>query len=476
MSVRIKLDLLSPEQKETIRKNLLLQPKNNNFSRGRRNWFSNTEKDPIQFYYVDKPNNEIVLPYFFGNALMGKHINGALEYPSGKYNFTGTLRDYQLKPNQEALLQLRTYGTTTLNYSTGAGKSISAAYLGSELNGLVLVMTNRKTIQKGWVSTFEEFTDAGVWVFDGKNPIPEKCNVILTMDGVFQKIPEDIKKLVSVFILDECHMFCTPSQVPTLLGLQPKYIITCTATLERKDQMHSMIHAMAGTHKVVCEVNKKFVVYKLCTGIMIENVKNKLGENNWAQLVKDHSNHPLRNAYIIDLIEQNSDHKIMVLTWNKQHVNLLYEVLKKRGVSVDKVCGNKGNFIDCQVLVGTISKMGTGFDAKNVATDWQGRQFNMLFITGSTKSIPLLKQMRGRAFRSDFPVIFDLVDENKIVKRHWTERRKEYLTMNCEIKVIKMSQTVIETENSDKSKKEKDQAVHQHRIQKFIKQMNDKNK
>lgn len=467
MSVRIKLDSLTPEQKEIIRKQLVLQPKNTNFARGKRNWYSGG-KDPIQFYYVDKPKNEIVLPYFFGNALLKTHINSKLSYPSGKYNFTGTLRDYQVEPNKEALNQLRTLGTTTLNYSTGAGKSISAAYLGSELDGLVLVMVNRKTIQKGWVSTFEEFTDAEVWVYDGKNKAPPSCNVIITMDGMFQKIPSEIKKMVSTFILDECHMFCTPTQVPTLLGLQPKYIITCTATLERKDGMHSMIHALAGSHKVVCEVDKKFVVYKFCTGIMIDTVKNKMGENNWAQLVKDHCEHPLRNAYIIDLIEQNPNHKIMVLTWNKQHVNLLYEVLKKRGISVDTVCGNKGNFIDSQVLVGTISKMGTGFDAKNVATNWQGRQFNMAIITGSTKSIPLIKQMRGRAFRAEFPVIIDMVDENKIVKRHWTARKKEYLTNNCDIVVVKMDKTKVDADSSHNVNKKKTEMINQHRIEKYI--------
>ncbi len=466
MSVRVNLNSLTQDQRILIRKQLLLQPTNANFARGKNNWFSGGGKDPIQFYYIDKPKNEIVLPYIYGNILLKKHINSQRSYPPAKYIFSGTLRDYQKEPNKKALEQLNTYGTTTLNYSTGAGKSISTAYLGAQIDGIMLIMVNRKTIQSGWVSTFKDFTNADVWVFDGKKP-PPTYNVIITMEGMFHKIPKEIKNMISIFVLDECHMFCTPSQVPNLLGLQPKYIITCTATFDRKDGMHSMIQYMAGEHKVVCKIHKNIVVYKIKTGIMIDSVKNSRGENNWSQLVKDHCEHPLRNALIIDEIEQNLNNKIMVLTWNKDHVNLLYEVLKKRGVSVDKVCGKKSNFIDSQVLVGTISKMGTGFDAKNVASDWQGKQFNMVMLTGSTKSIPLLIQMIGRA-RAMYIIVYDWVDENKIVKRHWTARKKEYLLENSKIVEKKLDTIKIEADSSDIVNKNKTDLLNEHRLEKYL--------
>ena len=60
------------------------------------------------------------------------------------------------------------------------------------------------------------------------------------------------------------------------------------------------------------------------------------------------------------------------------------------------------------------------------AIDWGGQRSNMMILTGSTKSLSGLEQITGRVFRSEFPTIIDLVDDNRICKRHWTQRRKWY--------------------------------------------------
>ena len=108
---------------------------------------------------------------------------------------------------EEAMQQLKTRGTTTLSLPTGFGKSICSVYLSSlllqECGGLVLILTNRSTIQKGWKETILENTDAAVWVIESKIKVPERCNIILTMDGKFQKIPAEILKLVSVLVVDD---------------------------------------------------------------------------------------------------------------------------------------------------------------------------------------------------------------------------------------------------------------------------------
>ena len=72
--------------------------------------------------------------------------------------------------------------------------------------------------------------------------------------------------------------------------------------------------------------------------------------------------------------------------------------------------------------------------------DWSGERSNMLILTGSTKSLTGLEQMTGRVFRAAFPTIIDMVDNNKICKRHWTERKKWYEDegRNAEIIFIEM--------------------------------------
>lgn len=451
MAVRIPLDQLTEEQKKIIREKLYLQPKKTNFAVNR---FASVEKDPILFYWIDKPNNQIILPYTFANALFQTHINSKMTYAPGNFEFTGTLRDYQVPIVEQAMSQLTNSGTTSLLLGTGLGKSACSAYLSAQLGGLVLILTNRETIQKGWLETYNNNTDAKVWVIDSKMKVPNSCNVILTMDGKFGKIPWEIRKMVSVLVIDEAHLFCTPSQVSVLLGTCPKYVIVCTATLERPDGMHAMIQNIAGTHKVEAKNDKKFTVYKFITGVKTELVKNKMGTVDFSKLISNLAEDPVRNAFIIDWIEKNKEHKIMLLSWSKKHISLLYDILKKRGVSVDYLTGTKSSYVDSQVLLGSISKVSTGFDSKNVAVNFDGIDISMLLLVGSTKSYNLHIQSIGRAFRSDSPVIVDFVDDNRISKSHWNIRKKHYQEMNCDIQEVKMNKKEVNIEDMHASRLE----------------------
>ena len=463
MAVRLNLNQLTGDQKKLIRKNLYLQPKKTNFAVNR---FASVEKDPILFYWIDKPNNEIVLPYTFANALMKKHINSSLTYAPGKFDFTGTLRDYQVPIVEQAMSQLTTSGTTSLLLGTGLGKSACSAFLSSQLGGLVLILTNRETIQKGWSETYNNNTNAKVWVIDSKMKIPNGCNVILTMDGKFSKIPWEIRKMVSVLVIDEAHLFCTPSQVSVLLGTCPKYVIVCTATLDRPDGMHAMIQNIAGIHKVEVKNDKKFKVYKFSTGVKTDLVKNKMGTVDFSKLTSSLAENPVRNAFIVDWIEKNKQHKIMLLSWSKKHISLLFDILKKRGVSVDYLTGTKSRYVDSQVLLGSISKVSTGFDSKNVAMNFDGIDISMLLLVGSTKSYNLHIQSIGRAFRSESPVIVDFVDDNRISKSHWNIRRKHYEEMNCEVEEVVMK----------KRDEQNIEEMHASRLESYQNLMKDKNR
>lgn len=437
MAVRINRDILTKEQKNSIRKSLYMQPKKTGFFKNKR--FASA-KDPILMWAIDKPNNEIILPYTFGNILLGTHINSQKQYPPGKFNFKGTLRPHQVPIVDEALGHLNSYGSTTLGIYPGGGKTCMSSYLASAMGGLTLVVYPIKLVEPGWLNTFKKFTDASIWLNDGKTPLPSSCNVILTMDTQFHKIPQEVLKMVRIFVIDEAHMFCVPSRTHCLLGTTPQYVIACTATLERTDGMESIVHSVCGKHGIFIKSPKRFTVYRLFTGIKTPIEKNKNGDTDWPKLVRRLCEDPLRNAFIIDLVMRNYQQKIMILTWNKNHAYFLQKVLTEHGVSVDVLAGTKSTYKDSRVLVGTISKIGTGFDEAMACPDWGGQKSNMMILTGSTKSLSGLEQITGRVFRSRFPTIIDLVDDNRICKRHWTQRRKWYEDpdRNGEIHYIEM--------------------------------------
>lgn len=424
MAIRINKDVLTAEQKEIIRKQLYMQPKISGFFAKKRFAVS---KDPILMWSLDKPKNEVIVPYIFGNTLLGYHVNSKKQYPPGKFNFNGTLRQHQIPITTQALEHLNSLGTTTLGVYPGCGKTIMSAYLSSKLEGLVLVVFPVKVVEPSWFNTFKEFTDASVWLNNGTNPIPKSCNVILTMDTQFHKIPQEILKMVRILVIDEAHLFCVPSRVHCLLGTTPQYIISCTATPDRTDGMESILHSVCGTHGIYLKSPSKFDVYRLDTGIKVPLEKNKNGDTDWSKLVKSLCDNEERNNLIFDLVKRNYEkHKIMVLTWNKSHAYYIKDTLVKLGIPSDILAGNKNTYKDSRVLVATSQKIFCGFDEAMACPDWGGQRSNMMILTGSTKSLAGLEQMTGRVFRSEFPTIIDLVDDMAIIKRHWTERSKWY--------------------------------------------------
>ena len=452
MAARVKLDQLTQEHKKKIRKDLYLQPVQAGFFKHSR--FTGT-KDPILFYTVDKPNEEIVLPYTYGNSLMGYHINSKRQYPGGKFNFNKDIkwRDHQIPIINGGMSYLQTKGTFIMGAFPGAGKTLMSSWMASSLGGLVLVIIPSLTmVLKGWDCTFKEYTDAKVWVNNGKNPMPEECNVILTMDTMFHKIDSKVLMMVHTLIIDEAHKFCSPGRINCLLASCPKYIIACTATLERSDGMHSIIHRLCGTHGIFIKSQKPFKVYKLETGIKKELEKTKQGNTDWPKLVRDLSFDKNRNSLIFNILSSNPQHKILVLTWNVQHAYYLHKVLKEKE-KCDVLAGSKSDYFDSRILIGTMGKCNCGFDEATSCIDWGGIRLNMILLVGSTKSISTLDQTIGRVFRSDDPIVIDFVDADRISKNQWRQRLKLYEDPERNGEVVYLSK--IKDENNKDEENEK---------------------
>jgi superfamily II DNA or RNA helicase len=470
MAVRIKRSSLNDDQIKKIREALILTPKASfNGPRGR--WsIESTTTQPIIFYTTqacqepyfpqpkvkiniisgdnkdikdnkdNKDNKDIkadnkdnknidyvFLPFSFGNSLIGKQINMEM-YPQKKkisLKFTGQLRDYQNESYNEAITHLKGSGSTTLRLPPGFGKTILGAKMAAELGYLTLVTYHQVTLEIIWQKTFSEFTDAKVWVVGEKKP-PQDFNVVLCMNTRITALPEYFRMMIGTFILDEAHRLCTPSNVKTLLSIEPYYLIAETATLDRPDGMESMIYAMCGLNQVIRKNEKPFDVIKLLTGIVPDEKRNIDGSLKWSSVVESLALNPNRNKIIINIIKQRPQDKILILTRIKSHVDILYNELKKENIIVDYMMGNKRDYKDSQVLIGTISKIGTGFDEARFCTSYSGVRINILIQAASVKDVGLLEQNVGRALRSSYPKVIHMVDDHKTIHRHWLNAKKWY--------------------------------------------------
>ena len=421
MSCAIKRDLINDEQALQIRSFLCLTPKvvQNKYNQ-------NAVSEPIVFYrYLD---GTIHLPMSFAKKLLNID-NDNNKFAKTQLQFTGNLRDYQVDVEEEAWKQMETHRSTTLSLFPGFGKTILGAKLAARTQLLTVVLVTNTVLLGQWKKTFEDNTNGKVWIV-GENHPPATCNVIICMDTRYEQIPAETRDMVGIIIIDEAHLFCTPTRAAALLAFHPKYVIIESASLERDDEMEQMIYAIAGTHGILRLSEKPFTVYKVITNIKPERKKNRMGGIDYLKLQNTTLFDERRVDIIINMVKVNLNFKILILTSLVDHALLLHNKLDGLGISCDFLCGTKKGYSDSNVLIGTMSKIGTGFDPANSCPNYKGSPFDLLFLVSSIKKESMLVQNVGRCFRADFPTVMHFVDDDSIYQNHWYRAKKWYTKRN----------------------------------------------
>ena len=428
MAVRIPRKNISESQAEQIRKLLTLQPKENTFFTSQ---FNTPPKCPVLFYLLE--GEDVLLPYIFYAKFFSQVSNIDRIYPLKPFSFIGTLFEHQVPVEEEAAAQINQKGSTTLGLYPGFGKPVVGAKLASRLGLPTAVIYHRKLLGPQWATTFKEFTDATVWIVGEESAPSVMPQVTICMDTQVEKLTSTYRSQVGVLIIDEAHAFCTPSRVNSLLRWEPRYVIAETATLIRSDGMHSMIQALCGMHGIFQISTKPFEVVKLLTGFEPEVKQTLQGRLDYDALLKSLAFSDYRNRLALKVIKNNPDKKILILTRLKEHVQILSKMLQAEEESVDTFSGNKQTYSDSRILVGTISKIGTGFDEKTLCPNFGGQRINVVILMSSIKDLALLEQNVGRAFRAENPIVVDFVDDNSTLQNHSKERDKWYISRNGRI-------------------------------------------
>ena len=127
----------------------------------------------------------------------------------------------------------------------------------------------------------------------------------------------------------------------------------------------------------------------------------------------------IRNKIIIDIITKHKDRNFLVLVKRIAQGHYLENKLKEAGENVGSLLGNVQIFDrNVRILIGSTGKLGCGFSFEKI---------NSLILACDLKNYFL--QILGRAFRDPAvePIIFDLVDENPILKSHFFKRKDQYI-------------------------------------------------
>lgn len=339
---------------------------------------------------------------------------------------------------EEAVGNLLSRNSCILNLATGTGKTVLAAALTSKMNRVTLFLVSSKATLDSTIKVFSEFLEANVWyvgvrgqtkyenMAPGEAPCPD---VIVCMYSRPNKIPEWIMRNVGLLIVDEAHTFCTQNRTTTLLRVSPQYVVLLSATIERhSDSMHRILYAIAGKERIKVKSLCKFDVLGIKTGVRCDNGEDldKDGMPRFFNADKYFAMHPGRIDILVTLLRDNPDKTVVVIVRNLEPTNLLIDVLTKEGISAVSFTGEDEHLYEARVIVGTLSKIGTGFDKANTCLDYNGKPIDMVVFWTSIADPGCLTQVAGRGFRSDSCTMVHLVDDYKICKNHWRNAKKVY--------------------------------------------------
>lgn len=428
MSVIFEINQLSKDILNKIVKDLTFKPIDEPEQFNKKKITMNN-KACIQMYSIEN-NTHVKLPYYYSNELFGKKHNSH-EYPKVINNntpeFVVDLFEKQISHSLKALDILMNTNCVILGLPPGYGKTIIGAWLSYIIGLIQCVFFHRDTIGKQWYETFIKCIPSiksKIWIVGEreleKDEIPW---VILCMNTRSHLIPKYLIKIIGTLIVDECHLFCSPSNKECLLMIQPKYIIMETATLPRDDKMESMIYSIVGKEGIFETLKTSYKIFKINTNIKGEETFTSRGINAGA-LYKSLAENEERNNIILNIIKNNPHRKYMVLSKLATHIDILQKLFIDNGLECDTLFRSKSTYSDSNILLGTLSKISTGFDESTNCSDFKGIKSNVLILTHTVKKWQLFTQIRGRMRydeKGPLPIFIWLSDKNAMCKRHFKD-------------------------------------------------------
>jgi superfamily II DNA or RNA helicase len=409
MSIRIVCSTLIREQVEQIDTdlNLTIVSKKNNLP---------PVHTFLQPYRID--NGVIFAPYFYARAVLNQ-LPMTHEKNAEKFKFKGQLRDEQKVVRNEAIKILNEQGSLIISTHVGFGKSILAAYFACKIQMKTLIIVNRLTLLNQWVDVLNQFVEQPkIHILKPSEIIDWSCDFFIVNAinlSKFGYMPE-----IGLVIVDEVHLIVSKILSTCFQYVTPSYLIGLSATPYREDGLDVLLDLYFGKERIDRQLHRKHVVYQIETGFKpIVNKPNPRARVDWNDILNQQALDTSRNQLIVEIVSK-LDYNFLILCKRVEQIKILEKMLQEKEINVVALHGSKQPQPDqeAKVLIGTIQKLGVGFDAPYL---------NALIVAADIESYFI--QYLGRVFRKRdiVPRIYDLVDDYSILKKHFNTRKECYL-------------------------------------------------
>ena len=409
MSLKYDINKLPNEQIEKINKDLLIKLENNKYAAGA----------PTKYIYSYLINNDdVYLPFNYASTVLNLKRTPRNQFSSMNVFFTGILRPEQKVVKDEAIAILNKTGSVIISAYTGFGKTLSSINLACTIKLKTLIIVNKIVLITQWEESILKFCPkATVQKLTTKSKLKD-CDFYIMNAINIEKMGKTFFKDMGLIIVDESHLIMAETLSKSLQYLNPRYLIGLSATPYRLDGLDILLELYFGKNKIVREMNRKHIVYQVNTGFEPTVEFSENGKVVWGSILKSQSEDEKRNELIINIVRSFSDRNFLVLTKRVEQGKLIFDKLQEYGENVTSLIGKQQTFdAGARILVGTTSKCATGFDHPKL---------DAMILCSDIQDYYI--QALGRIFRvkESIPIVFDLVDKNPILLKHYKTRKQVY--------------------------------------------------
>ena len=359
-------------------------------------------------YYMEQHHPEVIGRVSSWNALSTQHTSFKL-------------REYQLLVKREVDEIMDTFQSIILSLHCGWGKSYFAILYALQLGLQTLVTVYRVSHLEQWKTSIESVNpQLRIQILTNKSEKKPDMDFYLILGENMSHRPMDEFQGVGTFIVDECHMFCTPTMSKAFLRIQPKSCLALSATPFRTDRLDHILQLHFGVSIIRRKLYRPFNVYRLDTKMKPKTQETKTGQLDWSYVINSQAMNQERNQMIVRLCQLFRNRTIMILTKRVElHGEILLKLFQDAGESVDLFAGTTQTYNrDARILIATYSKAGVGFD---------NPKLDMLIVAGDVEE--MFEQYMGRVFRrmDTVPIIIDMVDNFFVFEKHFQTRMLTYV-------------------------------------------------
>lgn len=408
MSLKIEIDSLDTKCREQITNDLTIEIESK-FGGG-----------PSKFLFpYSVENNLLRVPFAYGVCIgSARPIRESFNHMTIK--FKGELREEQKEVKQEALKRLSSKGSVMISAYPGFGKTCGAIDLATSIKFRTLIVVNKIVLMKQWKESIIKFCpDAIIQIINTQSKFDANADFYIINAQNVEKKGRDYFSDIGTLIIDEAHMIMAETLSRCMNFVAPRYLIGLTATPYRPDGLNILLELYFGTYKIIRKLYKKHKVYKIETGYrppVERDIKTK--RLNWNLILDSQAKNQYRNDMIVDLIVEHEERNFLVLVKRVDQGVYLSNSLKEKGESVTDLIGSNQEFnSEARILIGTCQKVGVGFDHAKMDTLLLAADIEEYFV-----------QYLGRIFRTkdNEPIVFDLVDNNSTLEKHFNTRMQVY--------------------------------------------------